>query len=230
MAAGKKAGKLHDAGALLMLVYRNTANTSVTEKKRASLFLVVSLFKIYFKLNTLHLCKNLIAAVNLPTFPAFETFPSSQKVTYSYYVGRLAVFDDDYHRAEKHLSYAFAHCSNKHPTNKKLTLRYLIPIKLILGKKPTTHLLDKYELHEYKTVVDAVRKGNVAQLNTALQQHQVTFIMQGTFLVLEKLRAVALRTLFQKTHAFCARQNPQKANQVRLRRFPNPGRLFYRSW
>lgn len=216
VAAGKKAGKLHDAGALLMLVYRNTANTSVTEKKRASLFLVVSLFKIYFKLNTLHLCKNLIAAVNLPTFPAFETFPSSQKVTYSYYVGRLAVFDDDYHRAENHLSYAFAHCSNKHPTNKKLTLRYLIPIKLILGKKPTTHLLDKYELHEYKTVVDAVRKGNVAQLNTALQQHQVTFIMQGTFLVLEKLRAVALRTLFQKTHAFCARQNPQKANQVSL--------------
>mmetsp|Transcript_6572 Transcript_6572/g.24787 ORF Transcript_6572/g.24787 Transcript_6572/m.24787 type:complete len:402 (-) Transcript_6572:1265-2470(-) len=33
VAAGKKAGKLHDAGALLMLVYRNTANTSVTEKK-----------------------------------------------------------------------------------------------------------------------------------------------------------------------------------------------------
>ena len=45
------------------------------------------MFKIYFKLNTLHLCKNLIAAVNLPTFPPFESFPSSQKVTYSYYVG-----------------------------------------------------------------------------------------------------------------------------------------------
>ena len=48
----------HDAGALLMLVYRNTANTSVQEKKSACLFLVIMLFKIYFKLNTLHLCKN----------------------------------------------------------------------------------------------------------------------------------------------------------------------------
>ena len=55
-AAGKKASKLHDAGALLMLVYRNTANTSVQEKKSACLFLVIMLFKIYFKLNTLHLC------------------------------------------------------------------------------------------------------------------------------------------------------------------------------
>ena len=40
-----------------MLVYRNTANTSVQEKKSACLFLVIMLFKIYFKLNTLHLCK-----------------------------------------------------------------------------------------------------------------------------------------------------------------------------
>jgi hypothetical protein len=29
VAAGKKASKLHDTGALLMLVYRNTTNTSV---------------------------------------------------------------------------------------------------------------------------------------------------------------------------------------------------------
>jgi hypothetical protein len=29
VAAGRKATKLHDAGALLMLVYRNTTNTSV---------------------------------------------------------------------------------------------------------------------------------------------------------------------------------------------------------
>ena len=136
-AAGKKASKLHDAGALLMLVYRNTANTSVQEKKSACLFLVIMLFKIYFKLNTLHLCKNLIAAVNLPTFPPFESFPSAQKVTYSYYVGRLAVFDDDYKRAEEHLTYAFEHCSRHSPRNKRLTLRCLVPVKLILGKRPT---------------------------------------------------------------------------------------------
>lgn len=218
-AAGKKAGKLHDAGALLMLVYRNTANTSVQEKKRASLFLVVSLFKIYFKLNTLHLCKNLIAAVNLPTFPSFESFPSSQKVTYSYYVGRLAVFDDDYARAEKNLTYAFEHCSARHPKNKKLVLRYLVPVKLILGRRPTARLLDKYALDEYKSVVECVRKGDVRQLNDALQKHQVTFIMQGTFLVLEKLRDIATRALFQKTHAFCAAKHPQKANQVSLHVF-----------
>ena len=94
----RKDSRLGDAGAALMLVYRNTANTSVWEKKSQCLFLVISLFKIYFKLNTLHLCKNLINAVNLPTFPTFDTFPVAQRVTYAFYVGRLAVFDDDFRR------------------------------------------------------------------------------------------------------------------------------------
>ena len=43
--------------------------------------------------------------------------------------------------------------------------------------------------------------------------------MQGTFLVLEKLRDVATRALFRKTHAFCAAKHPQKANQVSLHVF-----------
>ena len=174
------------------------------------------LFKIYFKLNTLHLCKNLIAAVNLPTFLPFESFPSSQKVTYSYYVGRLAVFDDDFARAEQNLTYAFEHCSGCSPVNKKLVLRYLVPVKLILGKCPTRRLLDKYGLDEYRDVVEAVRRGNVRQLNDALAHYQVVFIMQGTFLVLEKLRNIVLRTLFRKVHAFSAQKNPAKANQVSL--------------
>lgn len=177
------------------------------------------LFKIYFKLNTLHLCKNLIAAVNLPTFPPFESFPSSQKVTYSYYVGRLAVFDDDYARAEQNLTYAFEHCSKHSPVNKKLVLRYLVPVKLILGKCPTERLLDKYGLEEYTHVVEAVKRGNVRQLNDALQHYQVVFIMQGTFLVLEKLRNIVLRTLFQKVHAISAEKYPAKANQVSLQLF-----------
>lgn len=35
-------------------------------KKRVTLFIVNQLFKVYFKLNTLHLCKNLIKAVDSP--------------------------------------------------------------------------------------------------------------------------------------------------------------------
>lgn len=54
------------------------------------------MFKIYFKLNTIRLCTSLVRAVNSPAFAPFETFPPGQRVTYKYYIGRLAVFDENY--------------------------------------------------------------------------------------------------------------------------------------
>lgn len=54
--------------------------------------------KIYFRLNTLRLCKNLMRTVDSRQFAAFDAFPMSQRVTYKFYVGRLAVFDEKYVR------------------------------------------------------------------------------------------------------------------------------------
>ena len=64
---GKNASKLSDAGSQLMRCFRESlAGAGHKAKKIVTLFIVNQLFKIYFKLNTLHLCKNLIKAVNSP--------------------------------------------------------------------------------------------------------------------------------------------------------------------
>jgi hypothetical protein len=57
--------------------------------------------KTYFRLNTLRLCKNLIRTVESRQFSPFHTFPAAQRVTYKFYVGRLAVFDERYVRGRK---------------------------------------------------------------------------------------------------------------------------------
>ena len=129
------------------------------------------------------------------------------------------VFDDDFGVAEQHLEYAFRHCKSDSRRNKALILRYLLPVKLLMGKMPTAMLLQKYGLGEYVDVVSAMKSGNVRMLNDALKTHQISFIKQGTFLVLEKLRNIVLRTLFQKVHAFSAEKNPAKGNQVNLHMF-----------
>lgn len=92
-ARGEKPSRLADCGSTLMLVYRAVSQTSNAEKKAPQLRVVNGLFKVYFRLNALHLCKNLINAVNLPTFLPFDSFPKAEKVTYNFYVGRLAVFE-----------------------------------------------------------------------------------------------------------------------------------------
>jgi hypothetical protein len=75
-------------------------------KKLAALDIVNVSFKIYFRLNTLRLCKNLMRTVDSPQFASFDQFPISQRVTYKFYAGRLAVFD------EKYVSFGSSkHCS-----------------------------------------------------------------------------------------------------------------------
>ena len=54
------------------------------------------LFKVYFRLNTIRLCTSLVRAVEHKAFASFDVFPTAQRVTYKYYVGRLAVFDENY--------------------------------------------------------------------------------------------------------------------------------------
>jgi len=216
---GEKPSCLADAGSTLMLVYRAVSQTSNAEKKTPQLHVVNALFKVYFELNALHLCKNLINAVNLPTFLPFDSFPKSEKVTYNFYVGRLAVFEDAYERAEKHLTYAFAKCHKSSKKNIRLILRYLIPVKLILGILPSKKLLETYGLTEFRDVVEAMRRGDARLLDDALDAGEAEFIRQGTYLILEKLRMSVYRTLFKRVHAIHGAAEPAKSNQVALKKF-----------
>lgn len=82
------------------------------EKKLAALDIVNVSIKIYFRLNTLRLCKNLMRTVDSRQFAAFDAFPAAQRVTYKFYVGRLAVFDENYVRlcaAHRRLSARHVH-------------------------------------------------------------------------------------------------------------------------
>ena len=219
---GKKATRLETCGAQLMQAYRCSSQTSTREKKLAQLKIVNELFKIYFELNALHLCKNLINAVNLPTFLPFEeSFPSSEKVTYHFYVGRLAVFDDDYEGASEHLKYAFERCPRGSSNNKTACLKYLVPVMLNLGFVPSKKLFTKYKeaLKPYEEVCESVKTGKLGVLEQALERRKARFVREGTYLVFEKLRLYCLRTLFKRTSEIQKELEPEKGNQVKLECF-----------
>ena len=86
-------------------------------KKVGALFVVNELFKIYFKLNTIRLCRNLIRAVESPVFPDLKLCCKRDTVTYSLYVGRIAMFEDDYVKAKSSLDFAARHCHKDYRKN-----------------------------------------------------------------------------------------------------------------
>ncbi|KAH7479427.1 hypothetical protein PRIC1_009034 [Phytophthora ramorum] len=169
-------------------------------KKMGALFIVNQLFKIYFKLNMIHLCRNLIRAVEGPAFPKFELFNKSDKVTYQYYVGRISMFEDQYQKAETCLDYAWKHCHRGKVRNKRMILQFLVPVKLLLGVMPSPKLLSDYQLEEYTGLTDAIRDGNLHLFTEYLSKFQDKFIQQGVYLLIEKLRLLVLRNLFKKVY------------------------------
>lgn len=71
-------------------------NRSVDEetKRWGMLNLVNQLFKVYFRINKLHLCKPLIRAIDSSAFK--DRFSKAQRVTYKFFVGKKAMFDSNY--------------------------------------------------------------------------------------------------------------------------------------
>ncbi|KAJ9576957.1 hypothetical protein L9F63_006483 [Diploptera punctata] len=167
-------------------------------KRWGMLALVNQLFKVYFRINKLHLCKPLIRAIE--SSPYKDSFSLSQRVTYKYYVGRKAMFDSDYKAADSCLTFAFLKCNKQCWKNKRSILIYLIPVKMLLGHMPRKAVLEKYDLTQFLDVVEAVKQGNVLQLNKVIQQHEAFFIKCGIYLLLERMKIITYRNLFKKVY------------------------------
>ena len=143
-------------------------------KKAGVLTIVNELFAIYFRLNTLRLCKNLLRPVE--SRKLHEQGKMSEMVTYRYYVGRLFLFEDQYDMAEESLNYALQHCHKSALHNKRCILRYLVPVKLYRGRLPSSKLLEKYSLHEFIPIVEGVRTGDLRTFHDGLVKYQDLFI------------------------------------------------------
>lgn len=98
-------------------MFCNFRSSDEDTKRLGMLNLVNQLFKVYFRINKLHLCKPLIRAIDSSAYK--DSFPLAQQITYKYFVGRKAMFDSDYKSADEYLSYAFNRCHKRFPKNKR---------------------------------------------------------------------------------------------------------------
>lgn len=162
------------------------------------LTLVNQLFKVYFRINKLHLCKPLIRAIDSSAFK--DSFPLAEQITYKYFVGRKAMFDSDYKAADEFLSFAFQNCSRRFPKNKRSILIYLVPVKMLLGFMPKKMVLERYDVLQFHELACALKEGNVRRFDDVIQKHEAFFIKCGIYLLVEKLKFIAYRNLFKKVY------------------------------
>jgi len=196
-----KAGEMMEKAAdVLMSCFRvcvtDTRSSLENTKRWGTMHIVNQLFKIYFKIKALHLCKPLIRAIESSTM--LDQFKVSELVTYRYFTGCKAMFDGDFRLASNHLTFAFERCYRHSRKNKHLILIYLIPVRMLLGGLPTLALLKKYQLECYVPIAKALRDGNIRKLDLSVRENESIFAAYGIYLILERLKIVAYRNLFKK--------------------------------
>jgi hypothetical protein len=59
-------------------------------------------------------------------------------------------------------------------------------------------VLTKYSLYEFIPLVEGIRTGDLRTFNDGLAKYQDMFIRRGTYLLLEKCKAICYRNLFKR--------------------------------
>jgi hypothetical protein len=137
-------------------------------KRIGALYVTCQLFKIYFRLGTVHLCRSVIRSIETARNFDFEDFPVKDKVTYMYYTGRLEVFNENFLVADQKLTYALVHCNPQYESNLRRILKFLIPVKLSIGVLPRITLLERYNLLEVYILVHLLNLEGNCKLRLAV--------------------------------------------------------------
>lgn len=197
---GIQSDKLEDTARILLKGFSTTYDRQSPEltKRKGTLCVINHLFKVYFRINNIRRCVDLIKNVETPGFLPLKKFPVSHVVTYRFFVGRVEMFESRYDTALNHLTFAYEKCPPKFFRNKRLILLYLVPVNLSFGKFPSSKLLEKYKLGPLIPLCRSIKLGDLKSFNKSLKFHADWLIHKGIFLILEKLKLITYRNLFRK--------------------------------
>ncbi|KAI8616173.1 hypothetical protein BC830DRAFT_1063678 [Chytriomyces sp. MP71] len=179
-------------------------NTAPTSRKWGSYYMCNLLFRTYFRVRQINLAGNLIRSLKSVDLPELDQFPIAHAVTYRYYMGVLAFYDEQYKRAQDELTWALQHFpplttqTRKH--NQALLLAHLIPINLLAGRTPAPALLGGHPRLRalFADLIDALGAGRLGDFDAALAQRQMELIGKGLYLTLERCRIVCFRNLARR--------------------------------
>lgn len=156
------------------------------------------LLRVYFTINNLGLCNNVIKTTTQPNFPQFEEFPLPHRITYKFYEGRYKFYEDKFAEAVTSLQYALARTLPKSMENRRRILLYLIPAQILTGRLPSRRTLDCFNMIWYQDIVEAIRTGNIGQFDAALTRYGEFFIQSALYLAVERMKPFVYRALVRK--------------------------------
>ncbi|PYI11775.1 COP9 signalosome complex subunit 12 [Aspergillus sclerotiicarbonarius CBS 121057] len=115
------------------------------EGKRIGIYLMANLcLKLLFQCGKLRNAEQMFASISAQS-PPLKHFPASQRVTYLYYLGRYLFSNNLFYPAQIALQASYDQCHRQATNQKRVILTYLIPCNIIMGRFPSSQLLQRPE-------------------------------------------------------------------------------------
>lgn len=192
--------------------------TGPDSRKVVVFFIANLLLKLYFRLHIVgpgqfdSISRNIISSG-----VRFSEYHRADQVGYRYYLGRYYLSQQQYRRARSHLLWAFDHCTNSSPGNKRLVLLYLTTASLPLGIFTSSELLKMSGLMEpFLPLIVAMQKGDYTGFHAHLKKYEDWFYKYEIFLYLEqRCDMILYRSLFRRTFMLST-TTAQKTPNIRI--------------
>lgn len=183
-------------------------------KQKILLYTVNKLNNIYFRIESPQLCSNIFKNFKpKSSIDNFSEYPVNEQIEYRYLLGRYYLLNSRITNAFVQLNNAFSLLLslttfidiNSVPEltrNINKVLRFLIPVGLMMDKKPKFEIVASFNPElavKYKQLVQCIRSGNLQAVNNWLRIHQSELLERCILLTLvEKLPMITYKYLVQR--------------------------------
>ena len=136
------------------------------EGRRIGIYVMANLcLKLFFHCRKLRSAEQIFGNIYQQS-PPLGLFPAAQRVTYLYYLGRYLFANNHFYRAQLALQAAYDQCHSQCISQRRLILIYLTTSNIILGRFPSSQLLQRPEAatlaEKFGPICTAIAKGDLA--------------------------------------------------------------------
>ena len=180
---------------------------SKPEGRRIGIYLCANLcLKLFFRCRKLRSAEQVFGNIYQQS-PPLSRFPASQRVTFLYYLGRYHFANNHFFRAQSALQAAYEQCHSQATKQRRSLLPYLVASNIILGRFPSTKLLQRPEAiglsEKFLPICQAIRTGNLASFRTLLvlkSEYSAWFLKRRLLLQMRnRCEPLVWRSLARKT-------------------------------
>lgn len=184
------------------------------EGRRIGIYLMANLcLKLFFHCRKLRSAEQIFGNIYQQS-PPLGLFPAAQRVTFLYYLGRYLFANNHFYRSQLALQSAYDQCHAHCISQRRLILIYLTTSNIILGRFPSSRLLQRLEAaglaEKFLPICVAIAKGDLASFRKYVDvdaQNAEWFLQKRILLQLSnRCEVLVWRSLARRTFTLSGSQ------------------------